>query len=258
MTTIGYAAALEQFHPTELLHYCQLAEQHGFKGVLAADHFQPWVPQQGNSAYVYAWMGALGSTTSHTFGPGVTCPSFRYHPSVIAQAAATLAAMYPGRFWLGLGSGEALNEHVTGDVWPDSLVRMEMLQESTELIQRLLSGKKVRYRGQYFTMEKVQLYSMPDEPPPVYIGAVGPQTVAWAGRTCDGLITPAANHEKLRGVLDNFTRNATEAGRDASKLRKLLQVHISWAETYDEALANAMTEWPNGGMSFPKQDIRAP
>ncbi len=258
MTTIGYAAALEQFHPTDLLHYCKLAEQHGFQGVMAADHFQPWIPQQGHNAFVYAWMGALGTTTGHTFGPGVTCPSFRYHPSVIAQAAATLAAMFPGRFWLGLGSGEALNEHVTGGTWPEPLIRMEMLIESTEIIQRLLSGKKVRYRGRYFTMEQVKLYTLPDTPPPIYIAGTGPQTVAFAGRVCDGLITPAASHTKLQGILDNFAKGAREADRDPASLARLLQVHVSWANTEEEALSNALTEWPNGGMNFPKQDIRSP
>ncbi len=258
MATIGYAAALEQFHPTELLDYCQLAEQYGFYGVMAADHFQPWVPQQGHSAYVYSWMGALGSTTGHSFGPGVTCPSFRYHPSVIAQAAATLAAMYPGRFWLGLGSGEALNEHVAAGYWPEPLQRMEMMIEATEMMQRLFTGEKVRYRGKHFTMEAVKMYTLPAEPPPIYIGAVGPQTVRWCGRACDGLITPGAAHEKLKRVLDTFEAGAREAGKDVTTMPKLLQVHLSWADTYEEALANAFTEWPNGGMKFPKQDIRSP
>jgi G6PDH family F420-dependent oxidoreductase len=258
MATIGYSAALEQFHPNDLLHYCRLAEEHGFSGVLAADHFQPWVPQQGHNAFVYAWLGALGAQTSHTFGPGVTAPGFRYHPAVIAQAAATLAAMYPGRFWLGLGSGEALNEHVLGHYWPEALIRMEMLIESTELIQELLQGKKLRHRGTHFTMERVQLYTLPDEPLPIYIGATGPKTVRFAGRACDGLITPGASHEKLRGILDNLAQGAQEAGKDPATLRKIVQVHLSWANTYDEALHNALIEWPNGGMSFPKQDIRSP
>ncbi len=258
MATIGYSAALEQFHPNDLLHYCQLAEQHGFQGVMAADHFQPWVPQQGHNAFVYAWMGALGVTTSHTFGPGVTCPCFRYHPAVIAQAAATLAAMFPGRFWLGLGSGEALNEHVVGGVWPEPLERMEMLIESVDLVQKLLSGNPARYRGRYFTMEKVQLYTLPPVPPPIYIAATGPQTVRFAGKTCAGLITPGANHEKLQAILNNFNQSARDAGRDPITLRRLLQLHISWARTDEEALQYALTEWPNGGMAFPKQDIRTP
>ncbi|NJO07196.1 MAG: TIGR03557 family F420-dependent LLM class oxidoreductase, partial [Chloroflexaceae bacterium] len=212
----------------------------------------------GHSGFVYSWMGALGATTNLTFGPGVTCPSFRYHPSVIAHAAATLAEMFPGRFWLGLGSGEALNEHVTGGVWPDTLVRFEMLQEATEIIQQLLAGKKKRYRGQYFQMESVRMYSLPDQPPPIFIGAVGPQTVKWTGQVCDGLITPAANHEKLNRILENFAEGAREAGKDPDKMPKLLQVHLSWADTYEEAVQNAMTQWPNGGMSFPKADIRNP
>jgi G6PDH family F420-dependent oxidoreductase len=258
MTTIGYAAALEQFGPNELLEYCKLAEQHGFRGVMAADHFQPWTPQQGQSAFVYSWMGALGTVTNHSFGPGVTCPSFRYHPSVVAHAAATLAAMFPGRFWLGLGSGEALNEHVTGQVWPEPVERMEMLIESTEIIQQLLSGNKTRYRGKHFTMERVRLYTLPDEPPPIYIAATGTQTVKFAGRTCNGLITPAASPEKLQGIMENFEQGARDAGRDPATLKRLLQVHLSWADTYDEALSNALNEWPNGGMKFPKQDIRTP
>ncbi len=258
MTTIGYSAALEQFHPTELLHYCSVAEACGFRGVLAADHFQPWVPQQGHSAFVYSWMGALGATTSHRFGPGVTAPGFRYHPAVVAQAAATLAAMFPGRFWLGLGSGEALNEHVIGNRWPEALERFEMLVESVEIIQQLVQGKKTRYRGKHITMELVRLYSLPDTPPPIYIAGTGPKTVAFAGRVCDGLITPAANPERLRTILENFERGAREAGKDPATMPRMLQVHLSWAHSYEEALQNALTEWPNGGMRFPKQDIRAP
>lgn len=190
MATIGLSAALEQFHPNELLEHCRLAEQYGFRGVMAADHFQPWVPAQGHNAFVYSWMGALGVVTNHRFGPGVTCPSFRTHPAVIAQAAATLGAMFPGRFWLGLGSGELLNENVVGGEWPEPLVRFEMLQEATEIIQKLLSGKETRYRGRYFRMNKVRLWTLPEEPVPIYIAATGPQTLRWAGRTCDGLITP--------------------------------------------------------------------
>lgn len=258
MGRIGLSAALEQFHPSELLQHCSLAECYGFKGVMAADHFQPWVPAQGHNAFVYSWMGALGAMTSHTFGPGVTCPSFRYHPSVVAQAAATLATMYPGRFWLGLGSGEALNENVVGGAWPEPLERFEMLKESVAIIQRLFSGKDVRFRGKHFQMNKVRMWTLPEAPVPIYIAATGPQTVRWAGAMCDGLITPGASPEKLRGILDNFNRGAREAGKDPDQMPRLLQLHVSWAESYDEALENAMVEWPNGGMNFPKQDIRSP
>jgi len=260
MAIIGYAAALEQFHPNELLYYSQLAEQHGFKAVMAADHFQPWVPQQGHNAFVWSWMSSLGSTTkSLSFGPGVTCPSFRYHPAVVAQAAATLGAMFPGRFWLGLGSGEALNEHVVGGVWPEPHVRLKMMQEATEIIKKLFSGKVARHDdGQYFTMERVRMWTLPEQPVPIYIATAGPITAKWTGEHCDGLITPGAGIEKLKGLLDAFERGARGVGKDVTKMPKLLQLHMSWAETHEEALQNALTEWPNGGMAFPKQDIRSP
>ncbi|RRR73337.1 MAG: TIGR03557 family F420-dependent LLM class oxidoreductase [Candidatus Viridilinea halotolerans] len=258
MPRIGLAAALEQFHPNELLQHCTLAEHYGFEGVMAADHFQPWVPAQGHNAFAYSWMGALGMVTKGDFGPGVTCPSFRTHPAVVAQAAATLGAMFPERFWLGLGSGELLNEHVVAGVWPDALVRFEMLQEATVLIQQLLAGKEVRYRGRYFSMSKVRLWTLPEQPVPIYIAATGPQTVRWAGRVCDGLITPGASPAKLRGILENFAAGAREAGKDPAQMPKFLQLHVSWAETDEEALQNALVEWPNGGMNFPKQDVRSP
>lgn len=260
MGVIGYAAALEQFAPNELLDYTRLAEQHGFLGVMAADHFQPWVPQQGHNAFVWSWMAALGATTTkQTFGPGVTCPSFRYHPAVIAQAAATQAAMTPGRFWLGLGSGEALNEHVVGGVWPEPHVRLAMMQEAIGIIKQLLSGKTVKHdNGKYFSCERVKLWTLPATPPPIYVATAGPITAAWCGRELDGIITPGASHEKLKMLLDKFADGARAAGKNPAHMPKLLQLHLSWAETDEEATQNALTEWPNGGMPFPKQDIRSP
>jgi coenzyme F420-dependent glucose-6-phosphate dehydrogenase len=260
MAIIGYAAALEQFHPNELLSYSALAEQYGFKGVMAADHFQPWVPQQGHNAFVWAWMAALGATTKTvTFGPGVTCPSFRYHPAVIAQAAATQAAMTPGRFWLGLGSGEALNEHVVGGVWPEPHVRLQMMQEAIGIIKKLFSGKLARHDdGKFFKMERVKLWTLPEQPCPILVATAGPITARWTGENCDGFITPGASIEKLRGLLDAFEKGARSAGKDPATMPKLLQLHMSWAETQEEAMQNALTEWPNGGMPFPKQDIRSP
>jgi G6PDH family F420-dependent oxidoreductase len=260
MTLIGYAAALEQFPPTELLNYSVLAEQHGFRGVMAADHFQPWVPQQGNNAFVWSWMAALGqASTALTFGPGVTCPSFRFHPAIVAQAAATQAAMTPGRFWLGLGSGEALNEHVVGGVWPEPHVRLKMMQEAIAIIKKLFSGKIARHDdGKYFTMERVRLWTLPEKPAPIYVATAGPITAKWSGENCDGFITPGASIEKLKGLLDAFEKGARGVGKDPSAMPKLLQIHLSWADTYEQALQNALTEWPNGGMPFPKADIRSP
>src|SRR3954468_10263412 len=158
---LGYMASFEQFHPTDLLEYCKQAEKAGFEGVSASDHFHPWTPQQGQSAFVWAWLGALGASTNLRFGTGVTPPGYRYHPAVLAQAAATLEAMFPGRFVLGLGAGEALNEHIVGDYWPEAPVRLERLSESIDIIQQLFSGKNVKFRSQHFNVESARLYTLP-------------------------------------------------------------------------------------------------
>ena len=259
MPIVGYSAALEQFHPSDLLKWCQEAEQAGFGGAMAADHFHPWVPQQGQSPNAWSWMGAVGAVTSKmTFGPGVTCASYRYHPAIIAQASATLAAMFPGRFWLGIGTGEALNEHIVGGEWPEAPVRLERMVESVEIIKQLFTGKKVRYSGKHLKMESARLYTRPEKPLPIYIAASGPKTAETAGRLADGLITPAAPHEKLKMLIENFEKGAREAGKDPGTMPKLLQLHVSWADTYETALEQAVKEWPNGGIKAPKQDIRSP
>jgi G6PDH family F420-dependent oxidoreductase len=225
---------------------------------MAADHFQPWVPEQGQAAFVWNVLTAMGERTRGDLGPGVTCPSFRFHPAIVAQASATLAAMYPGRHWLGLGSGEALNEHVTGGYWPEAPERLERMWEAVELIKKLFTGKDVKHRGTYFRMETARLWTMPEAPPPIYIATAGPLTAKRAGRLVDGIITPGATVEKITGLFDRFDAGAREAGRDPGSQQKILQLHLSWAPTDEEALANAVNEWPNGGMKFPKQDIRSP
>ncbi|HEV2108863.1 MAG TPA: TIGR03557 family F420-dependent LLM class oxidoreductase, partial [Thermomicrobiales bacterium] len=209
---IGYAASFEQFHPTDLLKYSQQAEGAGFEAVMASDHFHPWVPSQGHSAFVWAWMGALGATTKLRFGTGVTPPGYRYHPAVLAQAAATLEAMYPGRFYLGLGAGEALNEHIVGDYWPEAPVRLERLMESIEIIQRLFSGKIVKHRGTHFTVESAKLYTLPENPPPIYVATSGPIMAGRTGKHTDGIITVGAADEKLNMLIDRFEKGAKEAG----------------------------------------------
>jgi coenzyme F420-dependent glucose-6-phosphate dehydrogenase len=255
---IGYAAMLEQFDPTELLDFCQAAEAGGFSGVMAADHVQPWVPQQGQAAFVWAFMTAAAERTTGDFGPGVTCPSFRQHPAMIGQAAATLAAMYPGRFWLGLGSGEALNEHVVADYWPEAPERIARMFEAIEIIRKLFSGKDVKHSGEYYRMETVRLWTMPADPPPIYVATAGPITAEKTGRLCDGIITVGAPESKLEGLFGRFEKGAREAGKDPASMPRILQLHLSWAATDEEAMHNALTEWPNGGMKFPKQDIRSP
>jgi G6PDH family F420-dependent oxidoreductase len=255
---IGYAAMLEQFHPTELVELCQVAEAAGFTGVMAADHVQPWVPQQGQAAFVWAFMTAAAERTSGDIGPGVTCPSFRTHPAVIAQAGATMAAMYPGRFWLGLGSGEALNEHFVAGYWPEVPERINRMFESIEIIRKLFSGKEVKHKGEYYRMETLRLWTMPDEPAPIYVATAGPLTAEKTGRLCDGIITVGATDEKIETVFASFEKGAREAGKDPATMPRILQLHLSWADTDEKAMENALVEWPNGGMKFPKQDIRSP
>jgi G6PDH family F420-dependent oxidoreductase len=203
-------------------------------------------------------MGALGQRTTLPFGSAVTCPGFRYHPAVIAHAAATLGAMYPGRFWLGLGAGEALNEHVIGGEWPEIGVRSAMLFEAIEVISKLFSGNVVKHDGEYFTLESAKLYTRPEQPVPIYVATAGPYNAKRTGRHADGMITVGAADEKIEMLWGKFADGAREAGKDPDAMPKLLQIHVSWAETHADAEANALREWPNGGMPFPKQDIRNP
>jgi coenzyme F420-dependent glucose-6-phosphate dehydrogenase len=258
MGTLGYAAMFEQFTPSELLRFCEQAEAQGFTSVMASDHFHPWTPQQGQSGFVWSWMGALGERTRQRFGTGVTPPGYRYHPAIIAQAAATLEQMYPGRFWLGLGAGEALNEHIVGEYWPEPPVRLERLMESIEVIQKLFSGKVTKYSGKHIKLESARLYTLPSTPPPIYVATSGPIMSERTGRLCDGIITVGAADEKIRMLMERFEKGAREAGKDPATMPRIIQLHVSWAETQAEAEQNALKEWPNGGMPFPKGDIRNP
>jgi G6PDH family F420-dependent oxidoreductase len=257
---IGFAAMLEQFGPREIVDQSVAAEAAGFSGVMAADHFQPWVPQQGQAAFVWNVMTAIAERTKGDVGPGVTCPSFRFHPAIVAQASATLAAMYPGRHWLGLGSGEALNEHIVGGYWPETPERIARMFEAIEIIKKLFGSrdKDVKHDGRYFKLESTRLWTMPDEAPPIYIATAGPVTAKKTGQYAEGLITVGAPESKLEMIREKCEEGCREAGKDPNAFRYILQLHLSWAPTDEEALRNAMVEWPNGGMKFPKQDIRSP
>lgn len=259
---IGYAAMLEQFAPAEAVTLSEFAEKNGFIGVMAADHFQPWVPQQGESSFVWSVLAALGERTLGDFGPGVTAPSFRWHPAMVAQASATLASMYPGRHWLGLGSGEALNEHIIGQYWPEAPERINRMFEAIEIIKKLfaasLANKDVKHSGQFFKLESTRLWTMPEVAPEILVATAGPITAKRAGKHVDGLITVGAPLSKIEMLFGKFAAGAREAGKDPDSMPKVLQLHMSWAATDEEALTNAMVEWPNGGMKFPKGDIRSP
>ncbi len=260
--TFGYAAMLEQFAPREAVELTALAEEHGFSGCMAADHFQPWVPQQGQASFVWSVLAAVGGRTAGDFGPGVTCPSFRFHPALIAQAAATLESMYPGRSWLGVGSGEALNEHIIAGYWPEAGERSRRMFEAIEVINKLFTasaaGKDCKHDGEFFKLETTRLWTMPEKAPPILVATAGPINAKKTGKFADGIITVGAPLEKIEGLFAKFAEGAKEAGKDPDSMPKVLQLHMSWADTDEQALTNAMTEWPNGGMKFPKADIRSP
>jgi len=260
--SIGYAAMLEQFHPSEAVALAAYAESKGFSGVMAADHFQPWVPAQGQSSFVWNVLSAIGERTVGDMGPGVSTPTFRWHPAMVAQASATLAAMYPGRPWLGLGSGEALNEHIVGQYWPEAAERINRMFEAVDIIKKLfaasLAGKDTKHSGPFYKLESTRLWTMPAVAPEILVATAGPVTAKRAGKTVDGLITVGAPLEKIAGLFAKFDEGAREAGKDPSSMSKVLQLHMSWAPTEEEAIRNALVEWPNGGMRFPKSDIRSP
>ncbi len=255
---IGYAAMLEQFGPGEVVDLCARAEEAGFSGVMAADHFQPWTPRQGQASFVWEVLAVAGARTRGDLGPGVTCPSFRMHPAIVAQAAATLEVMYPGRTWLGLGSGEALNEHVVAGYWPETPERINRMFEAVEVIRKLFSGKDVKHDGRNFKLETSRLWTMPDVAPPIYIATAGPVTAKRTGALADGLITVGAPEGKIETIFEKCREGCREAGNDPDKFKYILQLHLSWAATDEQAVRNAMEEWPNGGMKFPKADIRSP
>lgn len=258
MATIGYASSCEQFHPTDLVRYCQLAEENGFRSTMVSDHFNPWVPSQGQSAFVWALLGAIGQATGLRFGTGVTPPGYRYHPAIVAQAAATLEAMYPGRFYLGLGAGEALNEHIVGTYWPEAPARLDRLMDCIEIIKKLFTGKSVKHKSEFFNLESTRLWTMPPAPPPIYVATSGPVMSERTGRFCDGIITVGAADEKIKGLMARFEKGAREAGKDPSAMPRIIQLKVSFAETQEAAVEQAVRDWPNGGMNFPKGDIRTP
>jgi G6PDH family F420-dependent oxidoreductase len=203
-------------------------------------------------------MGALGRETSLPFCTGVTPPGYRYHPAILAQAAATIEAMFPGRFTLGLGAGEALNEHIVGGYWPEAPERVERLLEGIEVIRKLFTGKVVKHSGKHFKLESARLYTMPETPPPIVVATSGPYMSKKTGELCDGLITVGAADEKIKMIIGNFEQGARGAGKEPADMPRYLQLHVSWAKNDDEATEQAVKEWPNGGMNFAKADIRDP
>ena len=239
MLEMGYKLCSEEHRPNEMVQYAQRAEEAGFTFAMISDHFHPWTDEQGQSPFVWTVIGALAHATKRLrVGTGVTCPTIRIHPAIIAQAAATAAALMPGRFMLGLGSGENLNEHITGDRWPPAGIRLEMLSEAIDVIRLLWSGGEHSHYGEYFTVENARLYTLPKEPPPILIAGGGPKSVALAGRIGDGFISTSPE-EKLLAKFKN-------AGGDGKP--SYGEVSVCWAKDKAEARRIAHRHWPNAGI----------
>ena len=251
VTLIGYHCSHENVPPDELLQAAQAAERVGFDAAMCSDHFAPWGARQGESGFAWSWLGAALATTRFTFGV-VNAPGQRYHPAVIAQAIATLGLMFPGRFWAALGSGEAINEHVTGDPWPPKAVREQRLLESVEIIRDLLDGEEVSSDGTVRT-HRARVWSRPEVPPRLVGAAVTPETAASAAAWADGLITVVGSPDQMRRV--------NGAYRDAGGQGPcVVQVHLSWAPTDAEAVAIALEQWRHGPAVQPPEtwDIADP
>src|SRR5215213_8073772 len=202
MAEIGYSLSCEEHAPKDLVRYAQQAEEAGFSYAMISDHFHPWIAQQGQSPFVWSVIGAIAQATERLcLGTGVTCPTIRMHPALVAQAAATAATLLPGRFWLGVGTGESLNEHIVGGYWPRTDVRREMLAEAVEVIRLLWHGGVRSHRGRYYTVENAQLYTLPEQLPPILIAAGGSRAAAMAGRIGDGIITVGGEAT----LVDTFT-----------------------------------------------------
>lgn len=258
---IGYAAALEQFTPPEAVRWAALAEQHGFSGSLVPDAFQPFTATQGHAGAAWPTAAALGAATSGDVGVGAVAPVYRSHPAVVAQNAATLATLYPGRHWLALGSGEAISDHVVGGYWPEAAERLNRMFEALTVIRKLFasgsSGRDVRHDGQWIKLESSRLWTVPATPPPLLIATAGPITARRAGTVADGLLFDSVPAEKIPLLLQRFAEGAKEARREPHG-HIVLRLHLSWDETDEQAVANALHEWPQAGLRFAKSDVRSP
>lgn len=235
---IGFTLSCEEYPPEQLLTQARRAAAAGFEGFSISDHFHPWLDDQGESAFVWSMIGALSQISDLPVTTAVTCPTMRIQPAIVAQAAATCGVLTNGRFILGVGSGEALNESITGQVWPPASVRLEMLEEAIELIRELWTGKTVTHRGKHFTVHRARIYTRPDQPPPIYISAFGPKAMQVAGRLGDGLITTRPDPGSVK-------RFHELAGAD-----KPVQggMKACFSRDMDEAVKMAHQKWPTSGL----------
>ncbi|MFF3694059.1 LLM class F420-dependent oxidoreductase [Streptomyces sp. NPDC002221] len=235
MTEYGYFLSSEEHTPTELVEQARMAEQAGFTALWISDHYHPWNDQQGQSPFVWSVIGALSQAVSLPVETAVTCPVIRTHPAVIAQAAATSAVQLGGRFRLGVGSGEALNEHILGDLWPEASVRLEMLEEAVLVMRQLFTGEQISHHGKHYTVENARLYTVPDEPIAIDVSAFGPQAAEVAGRIGDGFITMAPD----ASAIERFRRSGGGNKPVYAGLK------VCWNTDEEEAIRTAHRLWAN-------------
>jgi G6PDH family F420-dependent oxidoreductase len=247
---LGYALSSEEHPPNDLVEFAVRAEQVGFSFAGISDHFHPWVEEQGHSPFVWSVIGAIAARTQRLrLGTGVTCPLIRIHPAVVAQAAATSEAMMPGRFFLGVGSGEALNEHITGSRWPPADVRLEMLEEAVAVIRGLWEGGTFNHHGRHYTVEDARLFTLPASPPPLTMAGSGPQAAELAGRLADGFWSTSPDAEVVQAF-----RTAGGEGKPTYG-----QLTGCWAPDEADARKTALSVWPNAGVAGQlSQDLPTP
>jgi G6PDH family F420-dependent oxidoreductase len=235
---IGYFLSSEEYTPAELLAQAQAAERAGFEALWISDHYHPWVDAQGQSAFVWSTIGALSQVCRLPVTTAVTCPTMRIHPAVVAQAAATSAVLHEGRFVLGVGTGEALNEHILGAAWPQADVRLEMLEEAVEVMRKLWRGDFVNHHGKHYTVEHARIYTLPDTPPPIYVSGFGGKSIELAARIGDGYVSTMPDAEMVRRF------------RDAGGGDKPCQAGFkaAYADSEDEGARIAYERWPNAGV----------
>ena len=239
MVEVGYKLSSEEHGPNDLVRYAAMAERVGFDFAAISDHFHPWTDQQGHAPFVWSVLGAIAHSTERlALVTGVTCPTVRTHPAIVAHAATTVAAMMPQRFTLGVGSGENLNEHILGDRWPEVDVRLEMLEEAIEVIRMLWDGGLKSHHGRHYTLENARLYDLPDDLPPIMMAGSGRKSVELAGRIADGLVSLAPEE----GLLQAFD----DAG--GSGKPRYAEVNVCWAEDEAEARRTAYEQWPIAGI----------
>lgn len=240
MLRLGYKASAEQFGPRELLEFSCLAEEVGFDSVFISDHFQPWKHNGGHAPYSFAWLGALGARTERIImGTSVVTPTFRYHPSIVAQAVATLATLSPGRVVLGIGTGESLNEvPALGIAWPGFKERQGRLREAVELMKRLWREERVSYAGQYYRTEKATIYDRPPDGVPIYIAASGPTAAKMAGELAEGFICTSGKAPELyrETLLPKVEEGLARSGRKADAIDRMIEMKVSFDHDRQRAL----------------------